>query len=134
MYKKSGFWISLISALIALALLGGVAYLTYQVGFNQGILASEHVDLQEFPAPPMPMSYFHRPFGFGGLLIGMAFLFLVLGMVRRAFFFSAWHHCGPHGPMHPRHPRFMRHPYWGAWEMDDEEPEQNDVSEEEQSK
>ncbi len=130
MFKRRGILLSVISALIAFTLLAGVAYMTYQVGFNQGILAGEHINLQEMPAVGMPMRHFYPPIGFGGLLIGMLLLFMVMGMFRRAFFFSGWRHYGPHGPGGPHGRRFMRHPYWGAWEVDDDESGKAEKSDE----
>jgi hypothetical protein len=98
-----------ISALILVAAIAGIAYFAFQAGVVQGSPIT--IEAPSGDGAPMPYPYYgwgapyHRPWGFGfGLLGFLLLLFLFFGALR-AFRFLFWgprwgwgHHHGGHGP------------------------------------
>ena len=122
MSKSRGLLLSVIGTLIALALIGTAAIFAYRIGLNQGMLAGENINFEELPSAAPYL--FHQPLahphsGIGGLLIGLVFLFIIVGFVKKMLFFSWYGASRRYGPKSFKH----WHPHWGAWYMDDDEDE-----------
>jgi hypothetical protein len=105
----------IISALVLLAAIAGIAFFAFQAGVTKGSpITIQAPSGQEAPAPaPYPFygyGYgmpFHRPFGFGlgfgcfGPLLVLFLLFIALRSFRMLFWGPRWgwgQHHGGHGP------------------------------------
>lgn len=102
----------LISALVLIAAIAGIAYFAFQAGVAQGSpIAIEAPSGETVPAYPyygygMP---FHRPWGFGFGFFGFLLLLFLFFVALRAFRFLFW---GPRWGWGPHH-----HGSWGRhWE------------------
>src|SRR5215204_620789 len=107
----------IVSALVLLAALAGIAFFAFQAGIAQGSPITLEAPAGDANALPMPYPYygyghgmrFHHPFGFGfgcfGPLIALFLFFLALKAFRFTFWGSRWghmhgHHHGPWGGRH----------------------------------
>ena len=107
----------IISALVLLAALAGIAFFAFQAGVAQGSPITIEAPNGDTNALPMPYPYygyghgmrFHHPFGFGfgcfGPLIALFLVFLALKAFRFTFWGPRWghmhgHHRGPWGSRH----------------------------------
>jgi hypothetical protein len=102
----------ILSALVMLAAIAGIAYFAFQAGVAKGSpITIQAPSGQTAPAPaPYPFYYgygmpFHRPFGFGfgfgcfGPLLVLFLLFIALRSFRMLFWGPRWgHHMHGHGP------------------------------------
>jgi hypothetical protein len=108
----------IISALVLIAAIAGIAYFAFQAGVAQGspiTIASPSGDPSTSPGSaqdaPMPYPYYgwgmpyHRPFGFGFGFLGFLLLLFLFFAALRAFRFLFWgprwgwgHSHGGHGP------------------------------------
>ncbi|MBI4769256.1 MAG: hypothetical protein HY784_02300 [Chloroflexi bacterium] len=89
-------------AVMVIVAAAGLAGLAFNAGVARGL--AESGKLPAITAAPGAVPYpfygpffFHRPFGFGllGLIFPLLFLFLLFGLLRRAF----WHGPRWHGPL-----------------------------------
>jgi hypothetical protein len=106
MSRNTGF--RLISALVLVAAIAGIAFFAFQAGVAQGSpVTLEAPSGQSVPAP-YPYPYygmpFHRPWGLGfgcfGILIPLFLFFLAISAFRFLFWGPRWgwrHHHGPWG-------------------------------------
>ncbi|MBN2118717.1 MAG: hypothetical protein JW730_19260 [Anaerolineales bacterium] len=104
----------IISALVLVAAIAGIAYFAFQAGVVQGSpVTIEAPSGETVPAPYPYYGYgyghgmpFHRPFGFGffGFLLLLFLFFVALRALRFLFWGPRWG-WGPHG-----------HGPWGRWE------------------
>lgn len=118
--SKTRFWFSLIGTLVLLAAILGGGYMAYRFGYSQGAIAEQAGETQGFtPSVPFYGYKFYYPhFGFGSFFFGLLFFFLVLGFIKRLFFFPFWGwHRRPH--MHKAWGR----QYMPPWFEDDEDEE-----------
>ena len=101
----------IISALVLIAAIAGIAYFAFQAGVVRGSpVTIEAPSGETVPAPYPYYGYgygmpFHRPFGFGFGLLGFLILFFLFFTALRAFRFLFWgprwgwgHHHTGHGP------------------------------------
>lgn len=94
----------IVSGLVLLAALAGIAFFAYQAGVANGSPVT--VEAPSGQTAPMPYyGYgmpFHRPFGFGlgclGPLLALFLLFVALKSFRFLFWGPRWGHMGPRGP------------------------------------
>ena len=103
----------IVSALVLLAAIAGIAFFAFQAGIAQGSPIT--IKAPEGQTAPMPAPYpfygygygmpFHRPFGFGyglgcfGLLIPLFLFFLAMKAFRMMLWGPRWGHMGHHhGP------------------------------------
>ena len=106
----------IVSALVLIAALAGIAFFAFQAGVAQGSPITIEAPAGDANALPMPYPYygyghgmrFHHPFGFGfgcfGPLIALFLFFLVLKAFRFTFWGPRWGHMGHHrGPWGSRH-------------------------------
>ena len=97
-----------ISALILVAAIAGIAYFAFQAGVAQG--SPINIEAPSGDTAPMPYPYYgwgmpyHRPFGFGFGLLGFLLLLFLFFAALRAFRFLLWgqrwgwgYHHGPWG-------------------------------------
>lgn len=120
MSKSRGLLFSVIGTLLALALIATAAFFAYRVGLNQGILAGESINFDELPytAPFIfPHKYAHPHMGFGGLFFGLIFLVIIVGLVKKLFFFSWFGGRYPYGLKGYKH----WHAHCPPWYMGDED-------------
>jgi hypothetical protein len=109
MNGKTG--LRILSALVLLAAVGGIAFFAFQAGVAKGSpVTLEAPSGETVPAPYPYYGYgmpFHHPFGFGygfgcfGLLIPLFLFFLAAKAFRVLFWGSRWgwgHPYGGHGP------------------------------------
>jgi hypothetical protein len=137
MKKRNDFVIYIISTLVALLLISAAAFMAYRVGFNQGALAGENINWQQIPEPGVNRGIFFPGVGIINVLIALLFFGLVVGMLRRIFFFPHWRYCGPHGfhrHMSEKEWRYMHHPFWDAWVVDEDEPGEDEAKQEKDKK
>ena len=100
----------IISALVLIAAIAGIAFFAFQAGIAQGSPVTIQAPSGETNAVPAPMPYygygygmpFHRPFGFGfgcfGPLLALFLLFVAFRALRFAFWGPRWgHHMGHWG-------------------------------------
>ena len=96
----------IVSALVLIAAIAGIAYFAFQAGVAQGSpITLQAPSGETVPAPYPYYSYgFHRPWGFGFGFFGFLILIFLFFMVMRAFRFLFWgarggwgHHHGPWG-------------------------------------
>jgi hypothetical protein len=97
----------LISALVLIAAIAGIAFFAFQAGVAQGSpVTIEAPSGQAVPAPYPYYGYgmpFHRPWGFGffGFLFTFFLIFLAFRALRFLFWGPRWgwgpHHYGPWG-------------------------------------
>ena len=93
----------IVSALVLIAAIAGIAYFAFQAGVAQGSpITLQAPSGETVPAPYPYYSYgFHRPWGFGFGFFGFLILIFLFFMVMRAFRFLfwgprwGWHHRGP---------------------------------------
>jgi len=102
----------IVSALVLIAAVGGIAYFAFQAGVAQGSpITIEAPSGQTVPAPYPYSGYgygmpFHHPFGFGFGFFGFLILLFLFFTALRAFRFLFW---GPRWGHHKGH--------WGRhWE------------------
>ena len=117
----------IVSALILVAALAGIAFFAFRAGVAQGSpITIEAPDGQTVPAPYPFYGYgygprFHHPFGFGfgcfGPLLALFLLFVALKSFRLLFWGPRWG--WGHHPMHGRGP-WSRHWENGVPPMFDE--------------
>ena len=99
----------LVSALVLIAAIAGIAYFAFQAGVIQGSpVTIEAPSGETVPAPYPYYGYgygmpFHRPFGFGFGFFGFLLLLFLFFVALRAFRFLFWgprwgHHHAGHGP------------------------------------
>ena len=100
----------IVSALVLIAAIAGIAYFAYTAGVAQGSPVTIQAPSGESAQMPYPYyGYgmpFHRPFGFGGLgfgclglLIPLFLFFLAMKAFRFMFWGPRWgHHMGGRGP------------------------------------
>lgn len=99
----------IVSALVLVAAIGGIAFFAFQAGVAQGSPVTIQAPSGEsVPAPAYPyfgygMPYpYHHPFGFGfgcfGILIPLFLFFLAMKAFRFAFWGPRWGHMHGHGP------------------------------------
>ena len=110
MNEKIG--LRILSALVLVAAIAGIAYFAFQAGIAQGSPVT--IEAPSGEAVPAPYPYygygapFHRPFGWGwgsgfgcfGPLLGLLLLFVALRSFRLLFWGPRWgwgHHRGPWG-------------------------------------
>jgi hypothetical protein len=98
----------IISALVLIAAIGGIAFFAFQAGVAQGSPIT--IEAPSGETAPMPYPYhgygmpFHRPFGFGFGFLGFLLLLFLFFAALRAFRFLfwgphwGWGHHGGHGP------------------------------------
>jgi hypothetical protein len=105
----------IVSALVLVAAIAGIAYFAFQAGVVQGSPITIEASSGESVPPPYPYygyGYgmpFHRPFGFGFGFFGFLFLLFLFFLALRAFRFLFW---GPRWGWGPH-----RHGPWGRhWE------------------
>ena len=99
----------IISVLVLIAAVTGIAFFAYQAGVTQGSpVTIEAPSGQSVPAPYPYYGYgmpFHHPFGFGFGCFGILILFFLFFLAMKAFRFAVWgprwgwghHHHGPWG-------------------------------------
>lgn len=96
----------IVSALVLIAAIAGIAYFAFQAGVAQGSpITLQAPSGETVPAPYPYYGYgFHRPWGFGFGFFGFLILIFLFFMVMRAFRFLFWgarggwgHHHGPWG-------------------------------------
>ena len=102
----------IVSALVLIAAIAGIAFFAYQAGVTQGSPVTIQAPSGESVPAPAPYPYyshgygmpFHRPFGFGlgcfGPLIALFLVFFALKSFRLLFWGPRWgwgHHRGPWG-------------------------------------
>jgi hypothetical protein len=84
-----------LTVLVVLAI-GALGYGAFQAGYQQGLAAeAEQVVVRDGPG----WGYGYRGFGFFPGVFGLLFLFLVFGLLARAFFWRPWR-WGPGAPHH----------------------------------
>jgi hypothetical protein len=101
----------IVSALVLIAAIAGIAYFAFQAGVAQGSPVT--IEAPSGQTAPMPYPYygwgmpFHRPFGFGFGFLGFLFLLFLFFAALRAFRFMLW---GPRwGWGHHMHGPWVRH-------------------------
>jgi hypothetical protein len=101
----------IVSALVLVAAIAGIAYFAFQAGVVQGSpISIEAPSGETVPAPYYGYGYgmpFHRPFGFGFGFFGFLILLFLFFLAMRAFRFLFW---GPRwGWGHHQHGPWGRH-------------------------
>jgi hypothetical protein len=94
---KVRFVLSLLLVLVIVAGAIGLGTYAYNAGIAQGLVQSGKVVVPDGGAAVPyygPFSYRPFGFGFGGILFGCFFLFLIVGLVRAIFWRRHW---GMHG-------------------------------------
>ena len=96
----------IISALVLVAAVAGIAYFAFQAGVAQGSPIT--IEAPSGETAPMPYPYYgwgmpyHRPFGFGfgflGFLLLLFLFFAALRAFRFLFWGPRWGWGHPHGP------------------------------------
>ena len=112
----------IVSALVLVAAIAGIAYFAFQAGVGQGSpITIEAPSGETMPAPYYGYGYgmpFHRPFGFGFGFFGFLILLFLFFLALRAFRFLFW---GPRwGWGHHQHGPWSRHWENGVPPMFDE--------------
>lgn len=86
----------IVSALVLIAAIAGIAYFAFQAGVTQGSPVTIEAPTGETapaPYPYYPYGYgmpFHRPWGFGFGFFGFLFLLFLFFLALRAFRFLLW--------------------------------------------
>ncbi len=105
----------IVSALVLIAAIAGIAYFAFQAGIGQGSpVTLEAPSGQSAPAPYPYYGWgipFHHPFGFGFGCFGPLLALFLLFLAFRAFHFLFW---GPRWGW--RHQRFGRGLWGRHWE------------------
>ncbi len=107
---KGRIFLSILFTLIVVGLLAGLGVVVYNQGVANGLAANGNVTITTpgMTAPYVHPGYLFHPWGWGfgffpfGFLIGLFFLFLIIGGIRRLFFPGAWHR-GYYGGMGMHH-------------------------------
>ena len=109
------FVLRLISGLVLLAAIAGIAYFAFQAGVTRGSPIT--IEAPSGQSAPLPYPYygwggpFHRPFGFGFGFFGFLILLFLFFAALRAFRFLFW---GPRWGWGHHHGRYGS---WGrSWE------------------
>jgi hypothetical protein len=91
--------LSVLLALVVVALLAGIGFYAYNVGIAQGMVDSGKLAAPTTGMPPSPYyggRFFYHPFGFGflGCLMPLLAFFLVFALLRGIFWRAHWggHH------------------------------------------
>jgi hypothetical protein len=103
-----------IAAVVILALLAGGSCALYRAGWESGYAAAKAVATDEQADPPHPWGgppYACRPFGIGGLLLGVFLFLMALGAMCHVFRLLAWRKVDAGGPGGVHTP-WMRRWYW----------------------
>jgi len=97
----------ILSVLVLIAAVGGIAFFAYQAGFAHGSPVTLQAPSGQTVPAPYPYPYygmaFHRPWGFGfgcfGILIPLFLFFLAIHAFRVLFWGPrlGWRHHGPYG-------------------------------------
>ena len=108
MFTRPKIWVRFLFGIIALILIAGGGIFLFRLGYSQGAISvgGEALTFSEMPNTygyNTPMLFHRGPFG--GVLIGLFFLMLFLGMTRRAMWGRRWAMSGRHG-MHGMHGGF----------------------------
>lgn len=83
----------ILAVILLLVIIIGGGYLLFRAGFSQGMVSSGEgaFTAHEFGRSVRWITPYHAHFFFpGGFLLGLLFLFLIFGLVRRAFFAPRW--------------------------------------------
>ena len=100
-----------IAALTIVALVAGGVFAAYRLGWTQGYASGQMAEIGEETMPAWPFYAYHyhaRPFAFGGLLLGIAGFFLLVGLFRSIFHLLTWRRMAAMG-WGPGRARWARH-------------------------
>lgn len=91
--KRSFGVMRILAAVLLLVIIIGGGYLLFRAGFSQGVVSAGEgaITAHEFGRSVRWINPYYTHFFFpGGFLLGLLFLFLIFGLVRRVIFPSRW--------------------------------------------